>query len=51
MTNSKELIYDQVFQEFPIICNERVQGKNDRNIDEVAQEKVLIVGKQRKHFD
>ena len=32
-------MYDQVFQDFLIICNERVQGERDRNIDEVVQEK------------
>ena len=37
--NFEGLIYDQVFQEFSIICNENVQGKKDRNIDEVVQEK------------
>ena len=36
--NFEGIIYDQVFQEFPIICNEKVQGKKDRNIDEVVQE-------------
>ena len=32
-------MYDQIFQDFLIIYNERVQGERDRNIDEVVQEK------------
>ena len=35
--NFQGLIYDQDSQESPIICNEKVQGKKDRNIDEVVQ--------------
>ena len=38
MTNFEKL---QVFQEFTIICNERVQDKNDRIIDEAAHEKCV----------